>query len=158
MDNARKILLFLIVFLLFYLFSLCFFGETGYFVNKSIKNEINRINKIISKNDIEIESIESEIESADDFENLNDIAFSLGYKSEDSQVYYFDHEDILDINYINEETVDASNLYKGIPSYLLAIGALIFTVVIFVILRLFKKKERKKDIYIGGGYNDYSDY
>ena len=158
MDNARKILLFLIVFLLFYLFSLSFLGETGYFVNKSIKNEINRVNKIISKNDIEIESIESEIETADDFENLNDIAFSLGYKSGNTEVYYFEQEDILDINYIREDTAEQSVLFKGIPKYLLAIASLIFTVVIFVIARLFGKKENKRETYTGGGYNDYSDY
>ena len=160
MYIARKIVLIFTVFLFIYLVSIAIFGTKGCLVNNSLKSEINRINKIIDKNEITEDSIKEEIANAKDEDNLNDIAFSLGYKSKGSQVYYFDSPDEVVILDVEDGSTDSQISFRGIENYILAIISFVLAALISLLILKIEKKKRKtidNGIY-EGDYNDYSNY
>ena len=157
MYISRKILDFLIVFLFFYLILVAIFSPTGLCVNRNLKNEISRINKIVEKQAVEIDAINREIANSEQEDNLNDIAFSLGYKREGSQVYYFDTPDIAPDNSLPEDSTESQIAFRGIDNSYLAVIAFVLAALVAYLRKKFKRVDKNK-VEIKEEFNDYSDY
>lgn len=129
------------------------FGYHGVLINLQLENQVMKEQQILQSEELSLKQLEEKYRDINSPQHLLDAAKSLGYVSKGETIYYFkDNEG----NLVSQEKTDESLLelaptkqtknkrFNGFSLKINALFGLSLTLIIFILLAVFKKKEQSK--------------
>ena len=129
------------------------FGYQGVLINQQLENQAKKEQQILQFEELSLKQLEEKYRDIDSTQHLLDAAKSLGYVSKGETIYYFkDDEGKLVLQEKSDEALldlasSAQTKSKRFNGFSLKINALFgvsLTLIIFILLAVFKKKEQSE--------------